>query len=466
MKTLVGRLTAAVVAVLVSAAPGLAQFSRAGACCLPNGSCVVTSQSNCTAQGGTFRGSGTTCANPCPPPAVTVALHGVLVQSLSDINCLRFEADSGDSFVLTNRGSFVAGDRVYVEGTVPQTTATVCESELTPFITVSLIRPGFAGIGTIVTQSGQKRLQTDDGRLFGLQDNGGFADGARVYTRGSVVTLQSPAVISGNTIGAAYSGFGRLMGTPPGDRRVLGEDGVTYHLDAVGAHNAAASDYVYVEGILGAADPPSVTSAAARFAFSTSGDVVSDGAGGKAFQADGVIFNDVFTVAGLSSFPIGAEVYVRGLRTDDYDYQEPRVGNTVRQARVGAGYSALGVLNLGAKTVTNVDNGVVIALENTGPFPDGFFVYVAGELASSGSRKVTLLHNQTLIGLEATGTLQIGFECAPLFVGGGGYYFLENTGGFPFGSTVTVRGGILRSVAPCEFDSFINNTITLGLPEQ
>lgn len=506
MKTLAGRLMVAVAAVLVCAAPSVAQRARTGGCCLPNGSCVVTTQTNCaaqggtyrgdrtncntpcvptggcclpngscvvttqascTSQGGTYRGNATTCATPCPQPPVPVALHGVLVQSVSDLFCVRFEADNGDSYVLSNRGSFVAGDRVYVEGTVPQTSASVCENELTPIVTVSLIRPGFAGIGTIVTQSGQKRLQTDDGRVFALQNNGGFADGARVYTRGSVVTVQSPAQIAGNTIGAAFSVFGRLIGTPPGDRRVLGEDGVTYQLDAVGAHNAAASDYVYVEGILSsAADPRPVTSAAARFAFSTSGDVVSDGAGGKAFQADGVMFNDVFTVAGLSSFPIGAEVYVRGLRTDDYDYQEPRNGNSIRQARVGAGYSALGVLNLAAKTVTNVDNGAIVTLENTGPFPNGFFVYVAGEVASSGAGTVTLRHNQTLIGLELFGTLEVGFECAPLFVGGGGYYFLENTGGFPFGSSVTVRGGIMRKVAPCDFDSFINNTIMLGLPEQ
>jgi len=40
-----------------------------GACCFFNGSCVVTSQTNCTSGGGTYHGDGTTCATVnCPQP--------------------------------------------------------------------------------------------------------------------------------------------------------------------------------------------------------------------------------------------------------------------------------------------------------------------------------------------------------------------------------------------------------------
>ncbi len=40
-----------------------------GACCLPNGSCVITTQASCALLSGVYQGDGVDCSpNPCPPP--------------------------------------------------------------------------------------------------------------------------------------------------------------------------------------------------------------------------------------------------------------------------------------------------------------------------------------------------------------------------------------------------------------
>ncbi len=41
-----------------------------GACCLPAGECAITIEASCIAQGGTFAGEGTTCAQACSPDGV------------------------------------------------------------------------------------------------------------------------------------------------------------------------------------------------------------------------------------------------------------------------------------------------------------------------------------------------------------------------------------------------------------
>jgi spore coat protein A len=47
----------------------------AGACCMPNGTCSVTSPASCLAQGGTYQGEGTTCSpNPCGNQPITIDL--------------------------------------------------------------------------------------------------------------------------------------------------------------------------------------------------------------------------------------------------------------------------------------------------------------------------------------------------------------------------------------------------------
>ena len=47
-----------------------------GSCCLPNGTCVETTQASCTSQSGTYRGDGTTCATACPQPPNSFSEQG------------------------------------------------------------------------------------------------------------------------------------------------------------------------------------------------------------------------------------------------------------------------------------------------------------------------------------------------------------------------------------------------------
>ncbi len=59
-----------------------------GACCLGNGSCSVVTQTNCTAQGGTYQGDGTSCTpNPCPQPTGACCLAGDVCQVLTQTQC-------------------------------------------------------------------------------------------------------------------------------------------------------------------------------------------------------------------------------------------------------------------------------------------------------------------------------------------------------------------------------------------
>ena len=59
-----------------------------GSCCLPMGQCLsgVTS-AECSTQGGTFRGVGTTCASPCPQPSGACCLSNGNCLTLTQVDC-------------------------------------------------------------------------------------------------------------------------------------------------------------------------------------------------------------------------------------------------------------------------------------------------------------------------------------------------------------------------------------------
>lgn len=62
--------------------------SPTGACCLPGGVCSVLTQTNCTSQGGTYQGDGTSCTpNPCPQPTGACCLAGDTCQVLTQTQC-------------------------------------------------------------------------------------------------------------------------------------------------------------------------------------------------------------------------------------------------------------------------------------------------------------------------------------------------------------------------------------------
>ncbi|MBX3377869.1 MAG: hypothetical protein KF678_12800 [Phycisphaeraceae bacterium] len=59
-----------------------------GACCLPSGQCVTAqTPANCSSQGGTYRGDGSTCASPCPQPNGACCFTGGSCLSLSSADC-------------------------------------------------------------------------------------------------------------------------------------------------------------------------------------------------------------------------------------------------------------------------------------------------------------------------------------------------------------------------------------------
>ena len=52
--------------------------SGSGACCLPNGTCSITTSAGCASSGGTFQGTGTSCTpNPCGTGPITITLQAL-----------------------------------------------------------------------------------------------------------------------------------------------------------------------------------------------------------------------------------------------------------------------------------------------------------------------------------------------------------------------------------------------------
>jgi hypothetical protein len=66
----------------VSCSPGI------GACCLPNGTCEISTQTNCTSQNGLYRGDGTDCATAnCPLPTGACCFSNGNCLNLTEANC-------------------------------------------------------------------------------------------------------------------------------------------------------------------------------------------------------------------------------------------------------------------------------------------------------------------------------------------------------------------------------------------
>ncbi|MFN0244844.1 MAG: hypothetical protein ACKVWV_18320 [Planctomycetota bacterium] len=392
-----------------------------------------------------------------PIDARTQQLHGVLSRRPSEILCTIFEADDGRSFVLGNTGGFQIGDRIYVEGTIPSGTAGVCNENVYPFLNNTVVRPAFAGVGTLVQQGTLLRLLTDDGRLYGLRNRGPFGAGARVYVRGWVSTIQSPAFIDQNVIGMPVTAFGRFVGTSPSDRRVLAEDGTTYRLDGLRARFVQPGDLLYFEGIHGAPSggPTNVSSATGRFAFHSTGRVVLE-SGVKVLKSDQLLFDDTFRAPGLDAFALGDKAFLFGIAPEDYDALEPRDGRTIRSSRTADGYSSVGSFSGGVFVDSDLN---VLQVEYAGTLPPGTLAYVAGELDTTTPGNPTLHTNIVLLGIDTTGSLEIGFECAPLLIGSS-VLFVENDEGIPFHNCVRAIGGVHFNAAPCAFPAIVDDVLT------
>lgn len=393
---------------------------------------------------------------------INVSLQGVLVQDVTG-GCITFEGDDGATYFLSTLGGFAAGDRVHVTGSYNDTQAGVCFNTAAFQITVTQLRPTFAGVGTISVVGEKTRLVTDDGRTFVLQNTGGFRSGARAYAQGTVTASRTTWVLSGNTIGPAFSEFGRITSLAPGALRFTSESGAVYSLDRPGSINGVfEGDAVFVEGIrgrLGAGGVTPLTSVTARPAFHASGRIAQGGG----FAPDTLILGDQYTASAIAGTPVGTKVYLRGRSADDYDFGEFKPVRNIRLSRADISYTALGILDTASRTVTNYLDNTVIHLEHIGnPFlnPSGSLVYIAGAVASEGFNTVTLSHNEVRIGIIQEGVLLNGFGCTPIIrFDNGGYIFPKNNGGLPVNTRVRVTGGFTFQV-PCNDEyGMVDNTI-------
>lgn len=402
---------------------------------------------------------------------VNVSTQGVILTDVSGI-CEYFASDDGKTYFLNSTGGFTSGDRVYVTGSYDDTSSGFCFNFGGPRVTVTAVKPAFAGVGTLAIATDRVRLLTDDGRSFTLPNSGGFRTGARVYVEGIVQTgaRTGPAIVN-NVIGNAFSDFGRLTDTTPGSLRFKSDAGVVYSLDRTGSVGGVLpGEYVFVEGIRGKIDGNGViplTSVTARPAFHASGRVVAAGSG-VAFQPDTLILDNRFTASALAGFPVGSKVYLRGRNADDYDYGEAKPAFNVRLSRASASYTGVGFIDTNAKVMINLTDGNIVHLENIGdPIfnPNGSFVYVAGAISAQSPGSVTLVNNETRIGVDAEGFLVDGFGCTPIIqFDGGGYLFPKYNAPYHVGDHVRVIGGITFEVPCTDENGLVDNSIVATPP--
>lgn len=396
---------------------------------------------------------------------VSVSLQGVLVEDSTGL-CTTFEGDDGFTYILSTMGTYTSGDRIHVTGSYDEDILGTCFTVAGPFITVTEIRPAFAGIGTLVVINGKLHLESEDGRLFRVQNLGGYGEGTDVYVQGTVIETRGLPLITGNVIGPAFASFGRIAAFTSAGVRFVAESGGLYLLDRPGSLvGTIEGDFIYVEGIVATESDTreiAITSVTARPAFEASGIVVAV-PGGVALDPETLInFGQTYSADALAGFAAGTKVYVRGRSTDDYDYGEVKPVRNVRKSRAGMSYSGVGTLDVASGTMS-VEDGTVVHLEHLGNgwfHPDGSLIYVAGEIEWAGSGSVTLGHNQVKVGLSREGVIFNGFGCTPIIVfDEGGYIFPRNNDGLPIGEHVRVVGGVTLDVPCSDFAGLVDNTI-------
>jgi hypothetical protein len=103
-----------------------------GSCCLPDGSCVQVTASDCAAQGGTYGGDGTLCANAsCPQPTGACCLiDGTCMEVTEDVCTRAGGTYSGDGTLCVNANCPQAsGACCLADGSCVQTTESDCLSQ-------------------------------------------------------------------------------------------------------------------------------------------------------------------------------------------------------------------------------------------------------------------------------------------------------------------------------------------------
>jgi hypothetical protein len=136
---------------------------------------------------------------------------GRLVQG---IECVLFERDGGDLYVLDDTGGFAVGSRVRVVGAVDADCVSICQQGR-GCITVSRITYCDGPIttcGRLVDGVTCVLLEDDCGRLLVIDETGDFQVGQRVEISGTFdgdclsICLEAAGCVRGNTIRAAPAG--------------------------------------------------------------------------------------------------------------------------------------------------------------------------------------------------------------------------------------------------------------------
>jgi len=401
---------------------------------------------------------------------VSVSTQGVLVTDVAGL-CTTFLGDDGNIYFPRSTGAFTAGDRFHLAGTYNLNQIGTCLDTAGFVLNVTSISNAFAGTGTLTIVNERPRLITDDGRTFLLSGatSERFAPGTRLYVQGTVSVTRVAPTINVSAMGAAFTGFGRIKQAPTGSLQFIAESGETVTLDRPGSiAGSNTNDYFYVEGVRRTARTgTTVTSVTARPAFAAVGKVVAQGTG-VGFVPDSLFtFDQSYSVAALADAPIGATVYVRGRRSDDYDFGEAKPQRDIRLSRADFAFSGVGTLDIATKAVsipaTVFAPATVASIQFTGDpqlTPDGSLVYVAGPIASQSPGAVSLYHNEIRVGLDQEGYIRFGFGCTPIIVlNNGGYVFPRTIAGLPLNEHVRVRGGLNPEVPCLDGLGLADNTI-------
>ncbi|MBC7834124.1 MAG: hypothetical protein H7Y88_03365 [Phycisphaerales bacterium] len=96
-----------------------------GRCCLTNGTCDVTTQSDCAALGGTYGGDGSSCATPCPVPT-GACCFGNNCLNLTAADCAAASGNFLGNGTACASGQCPTGACCALDGTCSLTTAAAC----------------------------------------------------------------------------------------------------------------------------------------------------------------------------------------------------------------------------------------------------------------------------------------------------------------------------------------------------
>lgn len=159
---------------------------------------------------------------------------GTLVET--PFGCAGIEADQG-LLLIQNRGSFQAGDRVWVEGCFTFNSP-ICVTDAVPVVLNNRIFQCFEGCGRLVLGILCTQFIAEDGTAYALENYGELDFENDVWVRGCLnprsdlcPPLEEFPGIESNTIGRCFRDCGLIQPGPQGCPRFVGSDGVARFIE-------------------------------------------------------------------------------------------------------------------------------------------------------------------------------------------------------------------------------------------